>query len=341
MHALVTGGGGFLGRYIVEQLCGRGDRVRSYSRRHYAELDALGVEQISGDLADAARLREACRNVDVVFHVAAVAGVWGPWRRYHETNVVGTHNVIDACHASGVRRLVFTSSPSVVFDGSPHENADESLSYPSRFLCHYPHTKALAEQAVLAANGPALATVSLRPHLIWGPRDPHLIPRIVVRAARGKLRRVGDGGNRISVSYVENVAHAHLQAADALAVGAAIAGRPYFINEPEPVNLWSFIGDVLARAGIPPPTRAISAQTAYRLGSILEVAYRVLRRDSEPPMTRFVAQQLSTSHWYNVSAAQRDFGYRPIVSMDDGLHRMESDLRRWASCAATRSEQVR
>jgi nucleoside-diphosphate-sugar epimerase len=336
MHALVTGGGGFLGRYIVEQLRGRGNRVRSYSRRHYAELDALGVEQVSGDLADAGRLREACRDVDVVFHVAAVAGVWGPWRRFYETNVVGTRNVIDACRAAGVRRLVFTSSPSVVFDGRPHENADESLPYASRFLCHYPHTKALAEQAVLASNGQALATVSLRPHLIWGPRDPHLIPRIIARAARGKLRRVGDGGNRISVSYVENVARAHLQAADALAADAPIAGRPYFINEPEPVKLWDFIDDVLSRARIPPPTRVLSARTAYRLGAILETSYRLLRRDTEPPMTRFVALQLSKSHWYSSAAAQRDLSYAPLVDMQEGLRRMEPDLRLWAECARLR-----
>lgn len=328
MHALVTGGGGFLGRYIVEQLRARGDRVRSYSRQRYPELDALGVEQVCGNLADLTRLREAC-GVDVVFHVAAVAGVWGPWRRYYEPNVVGTQNVIDACRASGVRRLVFTSSPSVVFDGHPHENADESLPYASRFLCHYPHSKALAEQAVLSANSDALATVALRPHLIWGPRDPHLIPRIIERAARGRLRRVGDGRNLISVSYVENVAHAHLLAADTLSPGSLLAGRSYFINERDPVPLWSFIDGLLLRGGLPAISQAISAPTAYRIGAGLECLYGLLRLRSEPPMTRFVAMQLSRSHWYSVAAAERDFGYRPIVPFEDGLRRLEPELRRW------------
>lgn len=330
MHALVTGGGGFLGRYIVEQLRARGDRVRSYSRRHYPDLDALDVEQTQGDLCDAGPLRQACRGIDAVFHVAAVAGVWGDWRGYFQPNVVGTRNVLDACLQCGVRKLVFTSSPSVVFDGRPHENGDESLPYARRFLCHYPHTKAIAERDVLRANGGSLATVVLRPHLIWGPRDPHLIPRIVERAARGKLRRVGDGRNRISVSYVENVAQAHLLAADVLSAGSQIAGRAYFINEPEPVNLWGFIGDVLARAGLSPISRALSTRTAYGLGAALEGAYRLLRRRSEPPMTRFVALQLGTSHWYSVSAAERDLGYRPLVSLEEGLRRMAPDLRRWA-----------
>jgi nucleoside-diphosphate-sugar epimerase len=336
MYALVTGGGGFLGRYIVEQLVARADRVRSYSRQRYPELSALGVDQRSGDLKDADALRAACDGIDTVFHVAAVAGVWGPWLHYYEPNTVGTQNVIEACRSAGVSRLVFTSSPSVVFDGRPHENADESLPYPPRYLCHYPHTKALAEQAALAANSAELATVCLRPHLIWGPRDPHLIPRIVERAARGRLRRVGDGSNRISVSYVENVAHAHLQACDALASGARIGGRSYFINEPDPVNLWDFLDDLLARAAIQPLTRAVSAKTAYRLGATLEAVYRLLRRSTEPPMTRFVALQLSTSHWYSVAAAQRDFGYRPLVEMQEGLNRMEADLKRWAVRAGAR-----
>ena len=317
MHALVTGGGGFLGRYIVEQLVARGDRVRSFSRSQYDELSPLGVEQVVGDLQDADAVRAACADVDVVLHVAAVAGVWGPWQHYYGSNTLGTQHVIAGCRAVGVRRLLFTSSPSVVFDGSPHEGADESLAYPQRYLCHYPHTKALAEQAVLQANDGDLATVSLRPHLIWGPRDPHLSPRVIERGQRGRLRRVGDGTNRISVSYVENVAQAHLQAADALQPGSPIAGRAYFINEPEPVPLWDFLGDVLSRAGAPPVTRSVSTKTAYRLGAALEAVYAALRLPAEPPMTRFVALQLGQPHWYRVDAAARGWS-QPSVSMGTG-----------------------
>ncbi len=331
MHCLVTGGGGFLGRYIVEQLVARGDKVRTFSRGRYPELEALGVEAVQGDLADADRLCTACRGVEAVFHTAAVPGVWGPWKLFYETNVVGTRNVLSACRAERVPKLIFTSSPSVVYDGRPHENADESLPYPEMYLCHYPHTKALAEREVLAANGrEGLSTVSLRPHLIWGPRDRHLIPRILQRAARGRLRRVGDGTNLISVSYVENVAHAHLQACDALRPGSPVAGHAYFVNEPQPVNLWEFVGDIVRRAGLPPVTKSISAGTAWRIGAVLEGVYRLLRLREEPPMTRFVASQFSTSHWYDVSAARRDFGYVPVVSVEEGLGRMQEELRPWS-----------
>ncbi len=331
MHALVTGGGGFLGRYIVEQLVARGDRVRSFSRGDYPELEAQGVETVRGDLCDAESVRRASEDIDAVFHTAAVPGVWGPWTLFHATNTLGTNNVLAACRAAGVRKLIFTSSPSVVYDGRPHQNANESLPYPTRYFCHYPHTKALAEKAVLAASGQnGLVTVSLRPHLIWGPRDRHLIPRIIQRAAAGRLRRVGDGKNLISVSYVENVAQAHLLACDALAPGSPVAGRAYFINEPEPVNLWNFVNDLLRRAGLPAVTKSISARVAWPIGAALEGVYRVLRLPGEPPLTRFVASQLSTSHWYDVSAARRDFGYRPIVLMEEGLGRMEPELRAWA-----------
>lgn len=332
MQALVTGGGGFLGRYLVEQLVARGDAVRVFSRKRYPELNILGVEAVQGDLRDAAQVGAACRGMDTVFHVAGLPGVWGPWSEFYETNTVGTRHVIAGCRSAGVSRLVYTSSPSVVYDGRPHENANESLPYPQTFLCHYPHTKALAEKAVLTANGgDGLTTVSLRPHLIWGPRDNHLVPRLIQRAASRRLRRVGDGRNLVSVSYVENAAHAHLQAADALSAGSPPAGRAYFINEPEPVNLWDWVDGLLSRAGLPPLTKHISAKAAGRLGAALEMVYRVFRLRSEPPMTRFVASQLSTSHYYDVTAARRDFGYAPIVSVEEGLRRMEPELRHWAA----------
>lgn len=330
MHALVTGGGGFLGRYIVEQLLARGDRVRVLSRGDYPELRSLGVETLRGDIADAVAVSQACAGIEAVFHTAAIPGIWGPWERYYQTNTVGTRHVIAACRQQGVARLIYTSSPSVVFDGRPHEQAEESLPYPASYLCHYPHSKALAEREVLAANEPGrLLTVSLRPHLIWGPRDNHLIPRLIQRARSGRLRRVGDGENLVSVSYVENTAAAHLQAHDALASGSPAAGRAYFINEPEPVRLWPWIDDLLSRAGLPPVRKSISASAAYRLGWCCEQVYRLLRLNGEPPMTRFLALQLSQSHSYSVQRAVSDCGYQPIVTMDEALQRLEPDLHRW------------
>ncbi len=327
MRALVTGGGGFLGRYIVEQLIARGDSVRVFTRGDYPALHALGVSLVRGDLRDRAAVIAACAGMDCVFHTAALPGIWGPWRTFHETNTLGTEHVIEGCRTHRVPRLVYTSSPSVTFDGHDHDGGDESLPYAKRWLCHYPHTKALAEQAVLAANQPGLRTCALRPHLIWGPRDNHLIPRLLQRARSGRLRRVGRGDNRVSVSYVENAAMAHLQAADALQPDSPVCGRAYFINEPEPVVLWTWIDQLLDRAGLPPVRRSLSAGAAHALGAACEAVWSTLRLSGEPPMTRFLAAQLAGTHWYRIDNAARDFGYRPLVSMDEGLRRMEPELR--------------
>jgi 2-alkyl-3-oxoalkanoate reductase len=328
MKALVTGGGGFLGSAIVRQLLARGDRVVSFSRGVYAELAALGVEQLRGDLSDVNALVEAAKGCDIVFHVAAKAGISGSYPEYHKANVTGTENVIAACRIHSIRRLVYTGSPSVVFDGSDVEGGTEALPYPRHFEAHYPHTKALAEQAVLAANSPTLATVSLRPHLIWGPGDNHLVPRIVAKARAGKLRRIGNRPCLVDTVYVDNAAEAHLNAADRLAFGAAPAGKPYFISNDEPLPLWDMVNRILDAAGLPPVSRSVSPPLAYAAGSACEAVWKTLRLSGEPPMTRFVARELSTPHWFDISAAKRDLGYRPAVSIEEGLQRLKESFAR-------------
>jgi nucleoside-diphosphate-sugar epimerase len=328
MTALVTGGGGFLGGAVVRLLRRRGDQVRSFSRGIYPALEALGVEQVQGDLADPVAVTAAGSGCDLVFHVAARAGVWGRWSDYYAANVVGTQNVLAACKANGIRGLVFTSSPSVTFTGVDQNGVNESEPYPKRFLAHYPHTKALAEQAVLVANGPELATVALRPHLIWGPGDPHLIPRLIERARAGRLKRVGKRSKLVDTVYVDNAADAHLQAADRLAPGSPVAGRAYFLSQGEPEPLWDFVNRVLASAGLPPVTKSVPAGVAYAAGATLEAAYRLLRLRGEPPMTRFVAGQLGTSHWFDITAARRDLGYVPAVSVEEGLRRLGEAMGR-------------
>ena len=331
MKALVTGAGGFLGRYIAEQLVARGDAVRGFSRKSYAELDALGVEQIAGDLQDAVAVAAACEGIDVVFHTAAAPGIWGTWEFFHGANTVGTHNVIAGCQAAGVHRLVFTSSPSVTFDGTDQRGVDESAPYPETWLAHYPHTKALAEQAVIEADGPDLSTCSLRPHLIWGPRDSHLIPRLIQRARAGKLRRVGGGANRVDMIYVENAARAHLQAADVLSPGSPLCGRAYFLSQGEPVNCWDWIDEILASADLPPVKKSISQAAATRIGGLLEKAYGLLRLKGEPRMTRFLAAQLATDHYFDITRARADFGYDPAISTEEGMRR----LGEWLSTRST------
>lgn len=323
MKALVTGGGGFLGSAIVRQLRARGDEVVSFSRGDYPELATLGVEQRRGDLSDLSALVEAARGCDVVFHVAAKAGVWGSYQEYYRANVAGTENVIAACRILSIARLVYTGSPSVVFDGSDVEGGNESLPYPQHFEAHYPHTKALAEQAVLAANSPSLATVSLRPHLIWGPGDNHLVPRILAKARSGKLRRIGRRPCLVDTVYVDNAAEAHLNAADRLAPGAAPAGKAYFISNGEPLPLWDMVNRILAAAGLPPEHRCVPAALAYAAGTVCEVLWKALRLSGEPPMTRFVARELATAHWFVIFAARTDLGYQPRISIDEGLRRLQ------------------
>jgi 2-alkyl-3-oxoalkanoate reductase len=326
MHALVTGASGFLGSYIVEQLVTRGDRVRAYCRGEPWELRRLGVEIVSGDLRDREQTIAACKSVDIVFHVGGVSGIWGPWQHFYETNTLGTQFVIEGCRLHRIGRLVYTSSPSVTFDGRDQCGVDESAPYATRWLCHYPHSKALAEQAVLAANGSGrLLTCALRPHLIWGPRDRHLIPRLLERQRSGQLRRVGDGRNLIDVTYVENAAAAHLQAAEALWPGSPACGQAYFISQGEPVNCWEWIDQILALIPQPPLRRSIPLRIAWTAGAILEIVHQVLHRAAEPRMTRFLALQLGRSHYFNIGRAKSDFGYSPNVSTAEGMRR----LREW------------
>lgn len=320
---LVTGGGGFLGGALAAMLTEQGAAVRSFSRSRHRRLERLRIEQFRGDLGDPGALLNACRGVDIVFHVAAKTGVWGAYRDFHRTNVTGTQNVIAACRSAGVQRLVYTSSPSVIFNGRDMEGIDESVPYPARYLAHYPRTKALAEQLVRRAGERDLRTIVLRPHLIWGPGDNHLVPRIIHRARR--LRKVGQGRNKVDTTYVDNAAYAHILAARKLGERPSLSGRVYFISQGEPVPLWDMVNAILAAADLPPVERVVAPQTARRLGALLEWIYRSLQLPGEPPMTRFVAEELATAHWFDLSAAREDLDYRPLVSTREGLER----LRRW------------
>lgn len=320
VKALVTGGGGFLGRAIVEALVSDGHTVTVVGRSRYPEVAALGARCLQLDVTDADGLAAAFPGHDVVFHSAARAGVWGDRSDYVRTNVGGTQNVISACGRAGVSRLVYTSSPSVVFDGRDHEG-DAERPYPRRYQAVYPETKAAAEMRVLAANDATLATVALRPHLIYGPRDPHLLPRLFARARAGRLAIVGSGGNRVSVSYVDNAAAAHVQAAARLEPGCAFAGRAFFVNDPEPVALWPWLNELLGRLGLPAVTRRVPTWLAGGAGAVAEAVWSLAKLSGEPPMTRFVAAQLARSHWYDVGPARQAFGYAPPVSADEALAR--------------------
>jgi nucleoside-diphosphate-sugar epimerase len=325
-RVLVTGGGGFLGTAVIKLLRARGLEVRSLARRLYPHLKDLGVEQVQGDITNVHDVQGAVAGCITVFHTAARAGIWGPDQEYERANVEGTRHLIAACTSEGARRIIFTSSPSVIFNGLDLNGVDESIAYPPKFEAAYPRTKAAAERMILAANGPALATVALRPHLIWGPGDNNLLPRIIRRARSGRLRRIGRGNPLIDPIYIDNAADAHLLAADRLEPAAPVAGRTYFVTQGQTIPLWEMINRLLRAARVAPVERSISRPLALAAAGLLELAYRVSGRTGEPSMTRFLVRQLSTTHWFKIDAARRDLGYEPRVSIDEGMRRLNEWL---------------
>ncbi|MEM1026012.1 MAG: NAD-dependent epimerase/dehydratase family protein [Myxococcota bacterium] len=319
MRILVTGGGGFLGSHIVRRLRSRGDEVRVFSRSRHPEVEALGAESALGDVAELGQVRAAMKGVESVFHVAARVGYWGDPKAYRRTNVEGTQNVIDACRAEGVGRLVFTSTPSVVIGekGAP-AGGDASLPYPDRYLSSYGPTKAEAERRVLAAED--LHTVALRPHFIFGPGDPQIAPRLVSRSRSGRLAQVGDGQNRVDVTFIYDCVDAHIRAHDALADDRpSCRGRAYFLGQAEPVRLWHFVARILEGFGAPPVKRKLSFNAAWRIGWALEQVYRFVPGGAEPPLTRMAAIMLGTEHWFDHTAATEDFGWKPLTPLDEAL----------------------
>ena len=325
---LITGGGGFLGKHIIGELrrrnCGS---IRSVGRKPQPELEKIGVEVLCGDISDSSFILKACMSRSLVFHTAALAGIWGKHEDFYRTNVVGTQNIVDACIMRNISMLVYTSSPSVALHDGDTVNADETVPYPEKYLAPYPETKAIAERLVLNANSANFATVAIRPHLIWGPGDPHLLPRVVERARKGKLIQVGDGKNLVDMTYVDNAALAHIAAAETLRNSQRANGKAYFISDGNPVELWTWISNLLKQLDIPPVTRKISYRTAYAAGALMEMIYKGLQFSGEPTMTRFVAGQLAHSHYFNISAARNDLGYSPVISPEDALEKTVEWLR--------------
>lgn len=331
MKVLVTGGGGFVGSYVVQRLLARGYEVHSFGRSPQPKLEEQGVEVHCGDIADEDAVVKACDGMDVVFHVAARAGVWGSWMSYYRPNVIGARNVVTACRAKGVGRLIYTSTPSVVFNRQAIRGGNEAMPYGLKWLCHYAHTKAIAEEELLAANSETLKVIALRPHLIFGPGDPHLLPRVIESVAAGRLKIVGNGKNRVDVSYVGNVADAHINALDTLAAGHG-DGCAYFISQGEPVELWPWVNQILEGLGYTPVTRKVSLPIAYGVGAICEFFWKLLKRSEDPPMTRFVALELAKDHFFDISAANNKLGYSPAVPMEDSVLQTIDDLKKRGYC---------
>jgi len=319
MNIVVTGAGGFLGSNLAIALLSKGHKVWNFSRRNHSQLQAQGIETICGNLHNEADVAAAFKGMDVVFHVASRVGIWGEYDEYYRTNVIGTGHVIKACRANGITKLIYTSTPSVVFDGGDICGADETKPYSQKFYNDYSATKTIAEQMVLKANDEKLCTVSLRPHQIIGPDHPHLVPRLIHAAKLGRLKIVGSGRNLVDVTYIQNAVDAHVLAFEKLSPQSALAGQAYFIGQERPVVLWDFINDILARHNLPKITKKVPARLAFNIGLFFESWYKFFKMNGEPPMTRFVALQFSRSHYFSHQKAKNDFGYDPKISIEQTL----------------------
>lgn len=366
-HAFVTGAGGFLGKAICLRLLAAGIKVTGFARGHYPELEALGVVMLQGDLVNKDQLQQAMQGCDIVFHVASKAGVWGDRDSYFCPNVKGAANVIAACKALKINKLVYTSTPSVTFAGQDESGIDESTPYATSFLNYYAHSKAIAEKMMLDANQVGdvsvesaaatqattatisdinsastqvsipvttkatapyvLKTVALRPHLIWGPGDPHLVPRVLARGRLDKLKLVGREDKLVDTIYIDNAAYAHVLAALELCQAKPkCQGKAYFLSNDEPITMAKMLNLILACDALPPVTKRVPQSVAYVAGAVLETVYFLLKKQEEPMMTRFVARQLSCSHYFDISAAKRDLGYRALISINVGMARLKTSL---------------
>lgn len=323
----VTGAGGFLGTALCQFLRAADIRVIGFARGSYPHLTKIGVELIQGDLQDKEAVYNAILGCDLVFHVASKAGVWGNKESYFGPNVQGTTNIIEACRVQDINKLVYTSTPSVTFSGVDEAGIDESAPYADKFLNFYGLSKAIAERNVLESNGNTLKTVALRPHLIWGPGDRHLVPRVIDKAKAGKLKLVGKTDKLVDTIYIDNAVYAHLLAAVELNQNTPrCAGKAYFLSNDQPILMGTMLNHILAAARLPTVNKRVPAGIAYFVGTLLEWWYLRTGNQNEPMMTRFVARQLSTSHYFNIQASKDDFDYEALVSIDNGMKHLAASL---------------
>lgn len=324
MKILVTGGMGFVGHRLASALISKGFEVHVLGRTQYPPRKKLisGLNYHCQDLTQEIPNQNWLRDIKTVFHVAAKAGMGGRYEDYKLANLVATVQLLQTCKSIGVERFIYTSTPSVTFSTDPICDGNESLPYSQEKFSSYASTKALAEQAVLATDQPnRMRTIALRPHLIWGSGDPHLLPRVISRHRLGKLKKVGEGKNRVDLTHVDNVVHAHLCAFEAMLTNPTLGGKAYFISQNEPVNLWDWLNEIFAKLQLPHLEKSISYENAYRIGWILENTWNLLRLKSDPPMTRFVASQLAHDHWFSSAAAEGDLHYKPLLTMSAAMEK--------------------
>jgi nucleoside-diphosphate-sugar epimerase len=318
---LITGGGGFLGFYIVKLLLKNNYSVVSFSRSKYNYLEELNVPQICGDLTQRDDIKNALEGIDAVIHTASKVGMHGRYEDFYQSNYVGTKNLVDAMKLLKINKLVYTSTPSVVFGKNDLINADETTPYPDSYLTYYAETKMLAERYVLNNVDQSFMAVSLRPHLIFGPGDQNLVPRVLEAKKKNKLKIIGNGDNLVDVIYVENAALAHLLALKNL--NPLISGNSYFIGQ-GPINLWTFTNKILEHYKLEKIEKKIPLWLAYSIGSIIEITLKIFQlHQIHPPMSRFIALQLGKSHYFKHDKALRDLGNFIEFSIPEGIQKLQ------------------
>jgi len=322
MRVLVTGGSSLIGAGVAAALVARGDDVTVQQRSRSAALAQLDVRQELGDIRDPDVVQTAADGCDAIVHLAAKVGVVGEWEEYRSINVDGTRNVIAAAQRRGIGRVVHVSSPSVAHGGEPIIGGGADEPVLGRRRAWYPESKAMAEIDALRAASDELGVVAIRPHLVWGPGDTQLVGRIVERAAAGRLALVGGGRALVDTTYIDNAVDALVAALDSVVPGAPCSGRAYVVSNGEPRTIRELVEGICRAAGVPFEPRSVSLRVGRSVGAAVERIWPLLRRDDEPPLTQFLAEQLGTAHWFDPRPARDDLGWTPSVSIDDGLARL-------------------
>ena len=321
MKVLVTGTGSLLLGGIASELVRRGDDVVCLQRRPSAFIGHQNAHEVLADICDAEAVAAAAHGCDAIIHGAARVGIVGSQKEFYETNVIGTSNILQAAELHNISRLVFVSTPSVAHTGDSLIGAPAGEAEIGRSRSYYAESKAIAERTVLNARNEHLAVVAVRPHLVWGPGDTQLVGRIVERAASGRLAFIGTGNALVDSTYIDNAISAHIAALDALHIGSACDGKAYVISNGEPRTVNELMRSMCESAGIPFEPRHVSLALGIRLGSLIERLWPLMR-SSEPPLTRFIAEQLGTAHWFDQRTVQQDLGWTPHVSLDEGFQRL-------------------
>ena len=324
MKVLLTGSSSLLGAETARRLTTRGDTVVTLQRRPAEVAVDLGLDEHLGDVTDPTVVAQAVAGADAVIHLAARVGVVGSREDFFTTNVVGTRTVLAAAHDAGVRRFVFVSSPSVAHTGASIAGQGAQPADPRRAKGEYSRSKALAEQEVLAADAEGFATLAVRPHLVWGPGDTQLVGRIVERAREGRLGLVAGGRALIDTTYIDNAADALAAAADRAEVAH---GGAFVVSNGQPRTVEEMVTAICASAGVPGPSVSVPKPVAWLGGAVAETVWKAARRDDDPPMTRFLAGQLGTAHWFDLRETRRVLQWSPQVGLDEGFERLRAYYR--------------